>query len=132
MSAYEREARVRLEALIIDLSGQKGLQLQDVARLAKISPATLRRAQHEHEEPVTDKTLRGLERAFDLVHKELDKFLTTPGYQPQAKVAPLLPDKSTSEEVVKFLKRFVTAQPEEARKVYTQIDAIWPESPGSR
>ncbi|GAB3872600.1 hypothetical protein ACFQ1S_21800 [Kibdelosporangium lantanae] len=132
MSAYEREARVRLEALIVDLSGQKGLQLQDVARLAKISPATLRRAQHEHEETVTDKTLRGLERAFELVHKELDKFLTTPGYQPQAKSTPLLPDKSTSEEVVKFLKRFVAAQPEEARKVRAQVDVIWSDTTGGR
>jgi transcriptional regulator with XRE-family HTH domain len=125
VSAYQEEARVRFRALVSDLADQKGLRLAEVARLAGISEATLRVARHRFDAPITDSTLRGLERAYDLGHRELDKFLATPDYVPQSKTRPLTPETSNSDDVIKFLRKFVVAQPDEARKVHAQIDTIW-------
>ncbi|GAB3891800.1 hypothetical protein ACFQ1S_14145 [Kibdelosporangium lantanae] len=127
VSAYTKEARVRFTALVTDLADQKGLQLGEVAKRAGISEATLRLARHRFDAPVTNNTLRGLERAYELGHRELDKFLVTPGYQPQPRNKPLTPETSTSEQVLKFLRDFVAAQPSEAAKVQAQIDTVWRE-----
>jgi len=125
VSAYTAEARVRFQALISDLAGQKGLQLAEVAKRAGISEATLRQARHRFDAPISDSTLRGLERAYELAHRELDRFLTTPDYQPQPKTKPLAPETSTSDQVLRFLRKFIAAQPAESHKVRAQIDAIW-------
>ena len=124
VSAYTPEARIRFQALTSDLASQKGLQLAEVAQRAGISQATLRRARHVFDAPITDSTLRGLERAYDLAHRELDTFLTTPDYQPQPKTNPLNPETSSSDQVLRFLRKFVAAQPDEGRKIRTQIETI--------
>lgn len=124
VSAYTQEARARFQALVSDLAGEKGLQLADVAKRAGISEATLRRVRHKYDASITDATLRGLERAYDLAHRELDRFLITPGYRPQPKFKPLTPETSTSDQVFRLLRRFVAAQPSEARKIRVQIETI--------
>jgi transcriptional regulator with XRE-family HTH domain len=125
VSAYSPEARDRLRILIDDLTCRNGLQFADVAQRAGISAATLRRARHRFDTPITTGTLRGLERAYDLGHRELDKFLATPDYQPQPKAKPLTPETSTSDDVIRFLRRFVAAQPGEARRLRAKFETFW-------
>ncbi|MFD1044331.1 helix-turn-helix domain-containing protein [Kibdelosporangium lantanae] len=124
MSAYTQEARARFQVLVSELAGEKGLQLADVAKRAGISEATLRRVRHKYDASITTATLRGLERAYDLADRELDRFLTTPGYRPQPRTKPLAPETSTSDQVARFLRRFIAAQPDEARKVRAQFRTI--------
>jgi DNA-binding Xre family transcriptional regulator len=131
VSAYDEAARDRLKTLIDDLASQKGLQLGEVADRAGISEATLRRARHRFDTPITTGTLRGLERAYGLAHRELDKVLTTPDYRPQPKTKPLAPRTATSGEVIRFLRKFVAAQPDEAHKLRAQIMTIWDERQGA-
>lgn len=125
MSAYSTAARVRFRALVSDLADQRGLRFAEVARLARISEATLRTARHRFDAPITNSTLRGLERAYDLGHRELDRFLATPGYEPQPRTRPLTPTTSTTDEVLRFLRDFAAAQPEAAREVRARIDTVW-------
>lgn len=125
MTAYSPADRERLRILIHDLTCENGLHFNDVARRAGISAATLRRTRHRFETPITTDTLRGLERAYGLGHRELDKFLTTPDYQPKPRTRPLSPETSTTEDVIRFLRRFTAAQPDEARRFHTKYEALW-------
>ena len=125
VSAYSPEARDRFRILIDDLTCRNGLQFADVAQRAGISAATLRRARHRFDTPITTGTLRGLERAYDLGHRELDKFLTTPDYQPKPKSKPLTPETSTSDDVIRFLRRFAAAQPAEAHRLRAKFETLW-------
>ncbi|MFD1049791.1 hypothetical protein ACFQ1S_31795 [Kibdelosporangium lantanae] len=125
MSAYSTADRDRLRVLIDDLTSKNGLNLAEVAQLAGISGATLRRARHKFDSPISTSTLRGLERAYGLAHRELDKFLDTPDYQPKPKDKPLTPEKSTGDDVLKFLRQFAAAQPREASKLRKKVATIW-------
>lgn len=116
-----------MSRLVKEAYVEQGMQLKDVAALGDIPQSSLRRVLNKPDTPLTALQRQRIEKGANLVSGDLERVLTDPEFKPRIKDRPLEPFQSSAEDVLDFLRKFVAAQREEARKVRASIDTIWAE-----